>query len=189
MRFKYRWWGKGDLDASIGIFYDGFSKILSATGIMLLVFGMPADIVLGKIVPGIGLAIFAGNLWYFYEAWALARQEKRQDVTAQPFGIGASQLTGWLYLIMGPVYWQTGDAELKAAITNVVALGLTGIGMIHSKGLLFTDTYAPDLGFVAAYCVLIAAFLVMQFLKFNQKAHQADLEAEKAAALEAAKQE
>ena len=345
MRFKYRWWGKGDLDASIGIFFDGFSKILSATGIMLLVFGMPADIVLGKIVPGIGLAIFVGNLWYFYEAWALARQEKRQDVTAQPFGIGASQLTGWLYLIMGPVYWQTGDAELafqvglaasliggmievlggfigrwivkvvphsalmgnmassalvwlsfvgiamvfdkpiyallpfcmvfidylgkadrrfqkiptgviavvlgaviawatgsltwenftasfsdlgfypptfcggdilkglkgifpflpvivgcvfvfiidndwlKAAITNVVALGLTGIGMIHSKGLLFTDTYAPDLGFVAAYCVLIAAFLVMHFLKFNQKAHQADLEAEKAAALEAAKQE
>lgn len=433
MQFKYRWWGKGDLDASIGIFFDGFSKILSATGIMLLVFGMPADIVLGKIVPGVGLAIFAGNLWYFYEAWALARQERRQDVTAQPFGIGASQLTGWLYLIMGPVYWQTGDAELafqvglaasliggmievlggfigrwivkvvphsalmgnmassalvwlsfvgiamvfdkpvyallpfcmviivfslnevitgiqaveqakecgdtfftttkplvlcgvasmvgalfgnplavglywgypgwkkmgsgtgyhlgivglyalvgltglsaiitafipeavvlpilvfvgissysqafevvskkyypavimaslpvvmdfimdnvaegklegfwafdpgsafvgllvgcvfvfiidnawlKAAVTNVVALGLTGIGMIHSQGLLFTDTYAPDLGFVAAYCVLAAAFLVMHFLKFNPKAHQADLEAEKAAALEAAK--
>ena len=39
MQFKYRWWGKGDLDASIGIFFDGFSKILSATGIMLLVFG------------------------------------------------------------------------------------------------------------------------------------------------------
>ena len=504
MQFKYRWWGKGDLDASIGIFFDGFSKILSATGIMLLVFGMPADIVLGKIVPGVGLAIFAGNLWYFYEAWALARQERRQDVTAQPFGIGASQLTGWLYLIMGPVYWQTGDAELafqvglaasliggmievlggfigrwivkvvphsalmgnmassalvwlsfvgiamvfdkpvyallpfcmviidylgkadrrfqklptgviavvlgaviawscgyltwdnftasfqdlgfypptfcggdilqgirgivpflpviiplqinnflstlqgieaakavgdsyperrsmvmdgcstmlgslfgnplavglywgypgwkkmgsgtgyhlgivglyalvgltglsaiitafipeavvlpilvfvgissysqafevvskkyypavimasmpvvmdfimdnvaegklegfwafdpgsafvgllvgcvfvfiidnawlKAAVTNVVALGLTGIGMIHSQGLLFTGTYAPDLGFVAAYCVLAAAFLVMHFIKFNQKAHQADLEAEKAAALEAAK--
>lgn len=433
MQFKCRWWGKGDRDASIGIFFDGFSKILSATGIMLLVFGMPADIVLGKIVPGVGLAIFAGNLWYFYEAWALARQERRQDVTAQPFGIGASQLTGWLYLIMGPVYWQTGDAELafqvglaasliggmievlggfigrwivkvvphsalmgnmassalvwlsfvgiamvfdkpvyallpflpiiivfslnevitgiqaveqakecgdtfftttkplvlcgvasmvgalfgnplavglywgypgwkkmgsgagyhlgivglyalvgltglsaiitafipeavvlpilvfvgissysqafevvskkyypavimasmpvvmdfimdnvaegklegfwafdpgsafvgllvgcvfvfiidnawlKAAVTNVVALGLTGIGMIHSQGLLFTGTYAPDLGFVAAYCVLAAAFLVMHFIKFNQKAHQADLEAEKAAALEAAK--
>lgn len=79
------------------------------------------------------------------------------------------------------------NAWLKAAVTNVVALGLTGIGMIHSQGLLFTGTYAPDLGFVAAYCVLAAAFLVMHFIKFNQKAHQADLEAEKAAALEAAK--
>ena len=54
--------------------------------------------------------------------------------------------------------------------------------MIHSPGLLFTDTYSPDLGFVAAYCVLAVAFLVLHFLKFNQKAHQADLEAEKAAA-------
>ena len=116
MGFKYKWWGKGDVDASFGVFFDGFSKILSATGIMLFVFGMPADIVLGKVVPGIGLAIFAGNLWYFFEARELARKEQRQDVTAQPFGIGASQLTGWLYLIMGPVYWKTGDAEFAFQI-------------------------------------------------------------------------
>ena len=122
MKFRYHWWGKGDIDASFGVFFDGFSKILSATGIMLFVFGMPANIVLGKIVPGIGLAIFAGNLWYFYEARSLAKKENRQNVTAQPFGIGASQLTGWLYLIMGPVYWQTGDAELAFQIGLAAAL-------------------------------------------------------------------
>lgn len=77
---------------------------------------------LGKFVPGIGLAIFAGNLWYFYEARSLAKKENRQNVTAQPFGIGASQLTGWLYLIMGPVYWQTGDAELAFQIGLAAAL-------------------------------------------------------------------
>lgn len=65
MKFKYRWWGKGDIDASIGIFFDGFSKILSATGIMLFVFGMPADIVLGKIVPGVGLAILRATCGIF----------------------------------------------------------------------------------------------------------------------------
>ena len=71
---------------------------------------------------------------------------------------------------------------LKASITNVVALALTGIGMIHSPGLLFTESYSPNLGFVAVYCVLIVGFLVLHLIKFNQKAHQADLEAEKAAA-------
>ena len=76
--FKYHWWGKGDIDASFGIFFDGFSKILTATGIMTMVFGMPARIVIGKVVPGIGLAIFLGNLWYFYEARQLAVREKRQ---------------------------------------------------------------------------------------------------------------
>lgn len=82
MAFRYQWWGKGDWEASLGVFFDGFSKILSAAGIMLFVFGMPADIVLGKIIPGIGLAVCAGNLWYFYEARQLARKEQRQNVTA-----------------------------------------------------------------------------------------------------------
>ena len=112
MNFKYKCWGKGDIDASFGVFFDGFSKILTATGIMIAVFGMPASIVIGQIVPAIGVASFLGNLWYFYEAKRLAKKEQRQDVTSQPFGIGASQLTGWLYLIMGPVYWKTGDAML-----------------------------------------------------------------------------
>lgn len=93
-------------------------------------------------------------------------------------------------LVVGCVFVFIIDNDwLKAAITNVVALALTGIGMIHSPGLLFTESYSPDLGFVAAYCVLAVAFLVLHFIKFNQKAHQADLEAEKAAALAAAKQE
>ena len=65
MKFRYHWWGKGDIDASFGVFFDGFSKILSATGIMLFVFGMPANIVLGKIVPGIGLGNFCWKSMVF----------------------------------------------------------------------------------------------------------------------------
>lgn len=93
-------------------------------------------------------------------------------------------------LLVGCVFVFIIDNDwLKASITNVVALVLTGIGMIHSPGLLFTESYSPNLGFVAVYCVLIVGFLVLHLIKFNQKAHQADLEAEKAAALAAAKQE
>lgn len=83
---------------------------------MTVVFGMPASIVISRVVPGIGLAVFMGNLWYFYEARQLAVQERRQDVTFQPFGIGASQLSGWLYLIIGPVYWQTQNTELALQV-------------------------------------------------------------------------
>ena len=93
-------------------------------------------------------------------------------------------------LLVGCVFVFIIDNDwLKASITNVVALALTGIGMIHSPGLLFTESYSPNLGFVAVYCVLIVGFLVLHLIKFNQKAHQADLEVEKAAALAAAKQE
>lgn len=126
MKFKYKWWGKGDADASLGVFFDGFSKVLTATGIMIFVFGMPADIVLGRIVPAIGVTNFLGCLWYGYEAKMLAEKEKRHNVTAQPFGVGASQLSGWLYLIMGPVYWQTGDA-MKAFYIGLAAAFIGGL--------------------------------------------------------------
>ncbi len=162
MKFKYKWWGKGDIDASFGIFFDGFSKILSATGIMLFVFGMPSDIVLGKIVPGIGLAIFAGNLWYFYEARALAKKENRQDVTAQPFGIGASQLTGWLYLIMGPVYWQTGDAELAFQIGLAASLigGLVEVlGGFVGRWIVKVVPHSALMGNMASSAVVWLSFV------------------------------
>ena len=51
MKFKYRWWGKGDVDASIGIFFDGFSKILSATGIMLLCSACRQTLCWGRLCP------------------------------------------------------------------------------------------------------------------------------------------
>ena len=59
--FHYQWWGKGDIDASLGIFFDGFSKVLTAVGILTAVFGMPMADVIGKVVPGIGIST-AGRL-------------------------------------------------------------------------------------------------------------------------------
>lgn len=139
MKFRYKWWGKGDLDASFGVFFDGFSKILSATGILIFVFGMPVEIVIGRIVPAIGFATFLGNMWYFYEARELAKKEKRSNVTAQPFGVGASQVSSWLFLIIGPVYWQTGDAML-AFYVGLTAAFIGGIveiiGAIIGKWLI-----------------------------------------------------
>ena len=64
--FHYNWWGKGDIDASLGIFFDGFSKVLTAVGIMTAVFGMPIADVIGKVVPGIGISIFVGNLHHVF---------------------------------------------------------------------------------------------------------------------------
>ncbi|MGL4343858.1 MAG: uracil permease [Cellulosilyticaceae bacterium] len=131
MDFKYKWWGKGDLDASFGLFFDGFSKIFSATGIMILVFGMPVSLVLGKILPAIGMITFLGNLWYFHEAKVLAHKEQRSDVTAQPFGIGGPVTMSWIFLIMGPVYWETGDAMLAFRVG--LAAGFIG-GLIEMIG-------------------------------------------------------
>ena len=41
--------------------------------------------------------------------------------------------------------------------------------MIHSPGILGTETYGPDMGFVQVYIVLAIAFALMHVMKFNQK--------------------
>lgn len=108
--FRYKWMKKGDIDAFLGLLFDGFSKVLAGIGILIGAFQMPAEIVMNRIVPGIGMALLFGSVGYFIEAIWLAKKEGRQDVTAIPYGIGASQIFGWLFLIIGPVYFQTGDA-------------------------------------------------------------------------------
>lgn len=73
-------------------------------------------------------------------------------------------------LLVGCVFVFIIDNNWKnASITNAVALALTGIGMIHSPGILGTAAYAPDMGFVQVYIVLMIVFAVMHFVGFNQK--------------------
>ena len=56
------WFKRGDVDAVIGVFFDGFSKIIVGIGVLTGVMGMSQDIVFGKIVSAIGLsALFQGK--------------------------------------------------------------------------------------------------------------------------------
>ncbi len=126
--------GKGELDAYFGLLFDGLSKVLVAVGVLIGVLGVPKEFVYSKIVPAMGLSIFLGNTWYFYEAYVLSKKESRYDVTSQPFGIGAGQVFGWLFLIMAPIYWKTGDYNLAWQV------GLAGCflgGVIEIFGGLF----------------------------------------------------
>ena len=73
-------------------------------------------------------------------------------------------------LLVGCVFVFIIDNNWKnASITNGAALALTAIGMIHSPGILGTEGYAPDMGFIQVYIVLIIVFAVMHVTGFNRK--------------------
>ncbi|NLI89300.1 MAG: uracil permease [Epulopiscium sp.] len=129
--FSYKWMKKGDVDAFLGLLFDGFSKVLAGIGILMTAFQMPAEIVMNRIVPGIGVALLFGSVGYFIQAVRLANKEERQDVTAIPYGIGASQIFGWLFLIIGPVYFKTGDPVFAWQVG--LAAGFVG-GIIECIG-------------------------------------------------------
>lgn len=138
-RIKQNVWGKGEWEAYFGLFGDVFSKISAIVGVLYFAEGFPADIIIGRILPGIGVSSIAGCFIYFWEAHALGKKENRTDVTALPFGISSTQVFAWIFLIIVPIYHETGDA-LQAWQIAVAACCLGGF--IEIAG-----------GFVSSYLV------------------------------------
>ena len=110
-KYKYPLFVKGDIDGFIGLFIDNLVNLLIITGLSLMI-GMPGDIVFGKILPATALSVLAGNLFYSYLARKLAIEEKRDDVTALPYGINTVSLFAFFFLIIFPVFNATKNADL-----------------------------------------------------------------------------
>ncbi|MFQ5432541.1 MAG: permease, partial [Nitrospinota bacterium] len=76
--FRYRWAAKGDINAFFGLMLDNMTGLVILASILTGIFGMPADVVLLKMVPGTALGVMLGDLVYTKMAFTLAKKEKRQ---------------------------------------------------------------------------------------------------------------
>ena len=107
---KIPWFKSGDIDATIGVFFDGFTKILVGVSILSGVMAMPNDIIFGKIVSSIGFTAFLLLAFNTFYARYLGKKTGNQNITALPGGISAGTFFVWLYAIIMPTYFATGDA-------------------------------------------------------------------------------
>ena len=158
---RSNYFGKGEWEAFFGLFGDVFSKIAAIVGVLYFAEGFPIDVVMGKILPGIGVGSMIGCLIYFGEAYFLGRKEKRCDVTALPFGISSTQVFAWLFLILVPIYRQTGDANTawQIALAACFIGGLIEIAGAFVSRILVK--YIPDsalLGNMAAGALIWLSF-------------------------------
>ena len=117
---------KADLDASIGVFFDGFSKVIVAIAVMAGTLGIQADTIFGTMMPGVFLTVLIlnGGLWLYYRKIAAERNDP--NLTAIPGGLQAGRMFIWLYSIMLPVFLSTHDAQL-AFNTGVLAHLVGGV--------------------------------------------------------------
>lgn len=117
---------KADLDASIGVFFDGFSKVIVAIAILAGTLGLSGKTIFGTMMPGVFLTvvILNGGLWLYYRH--IARERGDANLTAIPAGLQAGRMFIWLYSIMLPVFLSTGDADL-AFQTGVLAHFVGGV--------------------------------------------------------------
>lgn len=104
------WWSPGDTNAFFGLGFNILVNVLTLTALTIGVVGIPADDVLGTVLPALGVALILGNLYYTFLARQLARRESRSDVTALPYGPSVPHMFIVVFVVMLPVYLGTGDA-------------------------------------------------------------------------------
>jgi AGZA family xanthine/uracil permease-like MFS transporter len=103
------WWTPGDTNAFFGLGFNILVNVLTLTGLMIGVVAVPADDVLGTVLPALGVALILGNLYYTLLARRLAQRENRSDVTALPYGPSVPHMFIVVFVVMLPVYLGTGD--------------------------------------------------------------------------------
>ena len=101
---KYRWARAGDFSAFLGLTFDNVAQLIVFSTILIQVFDYPADLVLGKMLPGTAAGVLIGDLIYTWMAFRLAKKTGRDDVTAMPLGIDTVSLFGLTFGALGPLY-------------------------------------------------------------------------------------
>ncbi|MET8265685.1 regulator [Micromonospora arida] len=103
------YWVRGDTNAFFGFGVNVLVNVLTLTGLCLAVVNLPEGEVFGTILPALGIALVAGNIYYTYLARRLARRENRTDVTALPYGPSVPHMFIVIFVIMLPIYLRTQD--------------------------------------------------------------------------------
>jgi AGZA family xanthine/uracil permease-like MFS transporter len=103
------WWTRGDTNAFFGLAFNILVNVLTLTALMIGVVKIPAAIVLGTVLPALGIALVLGNFYYTFLARRLARRENRTNVTALPYGPSVPHMFIVVFVIMLPILLATGD--------------------------------------------------------------------------------
>src|SRR5436853_5606284 len=157
-----RWVAAGDVNGFLGLALDNVTNLVILASLRIGVFGFPADLVLGRMVPGTALGVLIGDVVYTGLAVRLMRRSGRADVTAMPFGIDTPTLFAMVFGVMGPVKMATGDAMLawKVGMGVTIAIGL--VKTVLSFAGDFARRVVPRaalLGSIAGIAILLIAFL------------------------------
>jgi AGZA family xanthine/uracil permease-like MFS transporter len=128
----------GDWGSLTQLFFDNLSTLLGALFAMqgLITFGVSQsvmdNVVFGKIVPGVGMTLLLGNVYYSWQAIRLTAKHKRQ-YTAQPYGLNTPAAFAFVFNIMYAIFFSNiadlgpDDAFTLAYKVSLAANFITGL--------------------------------------------------------------
>lgn len=165
VRTSYRWFAAGDINGFFALTIDNLALLAGMSAILLGVFHLPADLVLGRMLPGSALGVLVGDLAYSLLALRLARRTGRDDVCAMPLGIDTPSMFGLCFGVIGPLWLLTHDAQRTLAVSSAVlaAMGLAKIaGAFLGEHVRRSLPRSAMLGALAAVAIALIGFTSLQ---------------------------
>jgi len=129
------WFSKNDINGFWALLADNLANMIIITGASIFVLGIPPQVVFGRMLPGLALALLAGLSGYYWLAGRLATKEGRLDITALPYGISTPILFVYLFMIMKPVAARAVADGLSEAEAGLMAWRV-GIAAAFVGGLI-----------------------------------------------------
>lgn len=160
---KQKWFVRGDADGFVGLFVDNLLQLLLVAVLCPLVCGLPEELILTRILPAAAVSVVFGNFFYAWQGRRLAARTGRDDVTALPYGINTVSLIAFVFLVMGPVWRETGNAT-TAWQAGVFACLVSGI--IELAAAFFVDPvrrHLPRAALLSTLAGIAVTFIAMGF--------------------------
>ncbi len=155
-KFKVKWWVRGDWNGLFGLGTNVLLNVIVLTGLVLFVVQLPDDVVFARILPALGIALPLGNIWYAILARRLAQRERRDDVTALPYGPSVPHMFIVVFVVMLPVLINTGDplAAWRAGLAWAFIIGvIVLLGAVFGPWLRKITPRAALLGALAGISI------------------------------------
>lgn len=155
---SYQLFSRNDFSSFWALFTDNLVNLIILSGVCQFVFQMPADIVYGRILPGAAIAILAGAAVYTWLAKHIAERDGH-DAAAMPYGISTPVMFVYLFGVIGPIYWVTGDPVLSWQVG--IGAGFIG-GIVAALGAVigpYLKRVTPRAGMLGTLCGIALVFI------------------------------
>lgn len=166
MAARYPLFVKRDIDGFFGLAIDNLVQLLAIVFLCGTFCGMSGDdasFIYRHILPGAGVSLLIGNLFYAFQAVYVARRDGRSDVTALPYGINTPSVLVYVFFVMMPAYRSTGDPAVAWRLGLIACLGS---GIIELAGAFFAERLrrnTPRAALLSTLAGIAIAFISMTF--------------------------
>jgi AGZA family xanthine/uracil permease-like MFS transporter len=108
-----RFFQRGDVGGMTYLISNNIVNYLIVIATLTNVVGWPAEIVYGRVIPGMSMGLLAGGLYYAYMGYKLSKREGRSDVTALPSGVSTPAMFVILFGVVVPLHYAIGNPEVE----------------------------------------------------------------------------